>query len=218
MHLQIYDIVMLLVMLAAVGFGAWKGLAWQVASLSAIFASYFVALQLREPISQYINVAEPWDRVLAMLGIYLLTSLVIWIAFGLIRKLIDRVKLQDFDRHAGAVLGAVKGVILCIIITLFAVALLSDERKSYICCSYSGYFISKIIAHTDVAMPGEVQQVIGPYLDRLDRELGSHHDHYPAAHAASAEEQPAWESPIFEAERTARGVLEKASKQLDLHR
>ena len=203
---------MLSVMLIAIIFGAWKGLAWQVASLSAIFASYFVAYQLREPVSRYINVAEPWDKILAMLGVYLFTSLVIWIIFGYVRKIIDRVKLQDFDRHAGAVLGAIKGVILCMIITLFAVALLSEEQKSQVCCSYSGYFMAKVIDKIEVAMPKEAHSVLHKYLEQLDSELSSH-GHHGHQHGSSDDGQP-----LFDAERTARQWLEAAADQVQTNR
>ena len=38
-----YDLFLIIILIGAVVFGALKGLAWQVASLSAIFVSYFVA-------------------------------------------------------------------------------------------------------------------------------------------------------------------------------
>ena len=46
--MQTYDIIMLIVLAAALAFGAWKGLAWQVASFVSMFASYFVAAQFPE--------------------------------------------------------------------------------------------------------------------------------------------------------------------------
>jgi len=212
--MQIYDIIMLAVLLSAVVFGAWKGLAWQLASLCAIFVSYLVAYQFRVPVARYLGMEEKWEGIMVMLGLYLITSLVIWVVFGYIRKIIDRVKLQDFDRHAGAVLGAVKGVILCMIITLFAVTLMSESQKEDICCSYSGYFMAKVIDQAHVAMPSEVHDVLHPYLNRLDKELTHDHpgDHTSHDHSGSAESDHSPEQEAIEAARTAKKAFEIGSE------
>ncbi len=209
--MQVYDIIMLAVLLAAIGFGAWKGLSWQLASLSAIFVSYFVALELKDSVARSLGVTQQWEVIVVMLVLYLITSLLIWVIFGYIRKVIDKVKLQDFDRHAGAVLGAVKGVVLCLIITLFAVSLLGDSQKHSVCCSYSGYFMAKLIDKIDVAMPAEVKQTIGPYLDKLDQELT--HEH-PSEHHAEHGSTHDDESEL-NAARTAKRILDFGKEVLD---
>ena len=169
--MQIYDIIMIAVLIAAILFGAWKGLAWQVASLAAIFVSYFVALTFRAPVAALIKTEEPWNKFIAMFGLFIATSLGIWILFGFISRSIERFRLKDFDRHAGAVLGAVKGALLCLVITFFAVTLLSDAWKRAVVNSYSGHYIAKAIDKLDAVMPREVHQVVQPYLERLDKEL-----------------------------------------------
>ncbi len=210
--MQFYDIIMLAVLLAAIGFGAIKGLAWQVASMAAIFLSYFVAIQLKQPVSAYLDLKEDWEGIGVMLGLYLASSLVIWVVFGFIRKIIDRVKLRDFDRHAGAVLGAVKGVIVGMIITLFAVSLLSDEQKKSVCGSYSGYLITKIIDRAEAALPAEVHAQLHGYLEKLDRELSHDHpEHPPHSHAADSVEN----TDLDEAARTAKKLLDAGSQILD---
>lgn len=40
-----YDILMLVVLAGATVFGAWKGMAWQLASLSSLVVSYLAALR-----------------------------------------------------------------------------------------------------------------------------------------------------------------------------
>lgn len=169
--MQIYDIIMLAVIVGAILFGAWKGLAWQLASFAAIVLSYIVALNFREPVSRLIAAKPPWNVFLAMLILYLGTSLAVWITFRFVRDFIDRVKLKEFDRHTGAVLGAAKGVILCVIITLFSVALLGEEQKRAVCQSNSGYYISLLIDKVHVAMPDEIHDVLHPYLHELDEEI-----------------------------------------------
>ncbi len=44
--MEIYDIIMLVILVGAMLFGAIKGFAWQLASIASIVASYIVAYQV----------------------------------------------------------------------------------------------------------------------------------------------------------------------------
>lgn len=170
--MQGYDIFMLIVLAAAILWGAWKGLAWQVASLASIALSYFVALNFRQQLAAVINASPPWNVFLAMLILFLGTGLVVWVGFNLVSELIERVKLKEFDRQLGAVFGAAKGVLLCVIITLFSVALLGDSQRQAICNSRSGYYIAVLLDRADAVIPSELHQVLDPYINQLDRTVG----------------------------------------------
>ncbi len=168
--MQMYDIAMLVVLLGATIFGAWKGMAWQLASLSSIFFSFAVALRFSPQVAPLVGAQEPWNRFVAMLILYLGTSLAIWLIFRLIAGMIDRIKLKDFDRQMGALFGAAKGVVLCIAITFFAVTLSKDAREMAL-HSRSGRYISVFIDRASPVMPKEVHDVLGPYLDKLEQGL-----------------------------------------------
>jgi membrane protein required for colicin V production len=173
--MQGYDLLMIVVLVAAVIWGAWKGFAWQVASLGSMIASYIVALTFRQQLAQHINATPPWNMFLAMLILFLGTSLVVWLGFNLIAEGIEKVKLKEFDRQIGALFGLAKGVLLCVLITLFGVTLLSDSQRQAICSSRSGYYIAILLDKADGVIPGELHQVIEPYLDRLENEIDHPH-------------------------------------------
>jgi len=166
-----YDLIMLCVVAIGMLFGAWKGLAWQIASLSSIFASYFIAYRFRGPVAELISASPPWNTFLAMLILYLGSSLVIWVAFRFVSDVIDRVKLKEFDRHAGAALGFCRGILWCVIITLFAVTLLREAQKRTIIESRSGYYIAILLDKSHAVMPEEIHDVLGPYIHSLDERL-----------------------------------------------
>jgi membrane protein required for colicin V production len=166
--MQAYDLFMLIVLGAAVAWGAWKGFAWQLASLASIVVSYFVALNFRQPLAQMIQTDPPWNMFLAMLILFLGTSLVVWMAFNFLSNLIEKVKLKEFDRQVGALFGLAKGVILCVLITLFAVTLLDRPRQQAICNSRSGFYIAQLLDRADAIMPQEVHKVLDPYIRELD--------------------------------------------------
>ena len=167
-----YDLIMLAVVAVATVFGARKGLAWQVASVSSIIASYFIAYRFREPVAAAIKAEPPWNTFLAMLIVYLSASAAIWVAFRFVSELIDRVKLNEFDHHAGAALGFCRGILWCAIITLFAVTLLGERQRQKIVQSKSGRYIALLLDRSEAVMPAELRGVLAPYLQTLDARLG----------------------------------------------
>lgn len=162
--MQIYDIIMLIVLISATLFGAWKGLAWQVASLGAIFISYYVSVRFRDDVGRHISASEPWNTFLAMLLLYVGTSLVIWLAFRFVSSFIERVRLKAFDRQIGALFGFAKGIVLCVIITLFAVTLLGENHRRTIIDSRSGHYIAQLLDEAHGIMPSEIHDVVHPYV------------------------------------------------------
>ncbi|MDG2382880.1 MAG: CvpA family protein [Pirellulaceae bacterium] len=166
--MQAYDIMMLIVLAVTTFIGFRKGLAWQIASLAAIFFSYFVALRFRDVVASKIDAQPPWNTALAMLIVYVASSLVIWILFRFVRGFIDGAKLGGFDRQLGALLGMGKGIVLCVIITLFAVSLLGEQQRRDIIESRSGLYIARLLDQADAVMPTEMHNFLNPYLNQLE--------------------------------------------------
>ncbi len=168
--MQTYDFIMLLVLAGATMFGFVKGLAWQVAYIASLVVSYFVALNFSAQLAPKFGQVEPWNRFIAMLVIYIGCSLVIWILFRGVSGFIDRVKLKEFDRQMGALVGFGRGVLWCVAITFFAVTLVESQRNQ-ILSSRSGHYIAQLLDKTDAVVPKEIHDVIGPYLDRARSEI-----------------------------------------------
>ena len=168
--MQPYDIFMLVVLVGTTVFGAWKGMAWQLASFASVVVSGGVAVHASPVVAPMIRAQAPWNRFLAMLILFMATSLVIWIAFRFVAKLIDRIKLKEFDRQMGALFGLFKGVAFCLILTFFAVTL-SERSRSAVLDSKSGFYTAKLIKHAGPVLPEEVKSVIGQYIDELERGL-----------------------------------------------
>ena len=171
--MSVYDLLMLAVLAGAILFGLWKGLAWQIASLASIFVSYFVALNFRGQLSTWISASEPWNRFAAMLILFLGTSLIIWMGYGYLKNSIQRLRLRGFDAQAGALLGAVKGVLLCMLITLFGVTLFGENTRSAVIASRSGGYIAAGINRLNALIPDEIHQILDPHIQQFNQQLAS---------------------------------------------
>jgi membrane protein required for colicin V production len=168
--MQSYDFLMLAVLIGCMVFGAWKGMAWQVASLASIVASYFAAVNFSGALAPMISAEAPWNKAAAMLILYVATSIGIWLAFRLVAGLIDSVRLREFDRQIGALFGAAKGVLLCLVITFFALSL-SETARGMVHASRAGYYMTLLLRDSDPYLPPRVREVLGPYIDQLEDKL-----------------------------------------------
>jgi membrane protein required for colicin V production len=169
--MQSYDLIMVLVLVAATVFGFWKGMAWQIASLASLVVSYFAALRFSGQLAPMFGDHAPLNRFIAMLAIYIGTSFIIWMLFRLVAGVIDKVRLESFDRQLGAMFGFAKGALLCIVITFFAVASLPPAQGEAIVASQSGRYIVALLDKSHSVFPPEIHQIIDPYLNKIEQQL-----------------------------------------------
>lgn len=171
--MQAYDVFMLAVLGAAIAWGAWKGLAWQIASIGSIGLSYFVAVNFRGPVSQLFHYQPPeWNNFLAMLVLFLGTSLVVWVAFNLVRDFLEKVQLKEFDRQVGGLVGGVKGVLICTVITMFTMGLGTESQRQAVVTSRSGYYIARLLEKVEPLMPAEYRQQLSQTIAQLEQRHG----------------------------------------------
>jgi membrane protein required for colicin V production len=200
-----YDILMLVVLGGATIFGAWKGMAWQIASVASLVLSYIVCLKFSASLAPVFGDNAPWNRFIAMLVLYLATGAAVWLAFRLVAGFLDRIKLRDFDHQIGAIFGLIKGVLLCLAITFFALAL-SPAMRENILHSKSGRAMAVLLDKADAVMPPELHEVIGPYLHKLEEGLNpnaqphaedDHHAGQQPPETAAGPANPAAASPAL---------------------
>jgi membrane protein required for colicin V production len=165
-----YDLIMLAVVAAATFFGFIKGFAWQVASLASLVVSYFCALRFADQLAPMIHDDPRWNKYAAMLVIYAGTSLAVWMLFRGISGTIDRMKLREFDRQMGGLLGLAKGVLLATVVTFFAVTL-TEQSRAAVLRSKSGVYIAEFLHKAEPIMPPELKGYLDPYLLQLEQGL-----------------------------------------------
>lgn len=168
--MQIYDIIMLVVLLGTAVFGFLKGMAWQIASLASVILSGVVALYVSPRVAPFFGETAPRNRVWAMIVLYVLTALGVWLIFRVVAGWIDRVKLKEFDHQLGALFGLAKGALWCILIT-FCLVMLNERARQAILPTYSGRYIAVAINRATPVLPTEVTEYLGKYIQEFDRKL-----------------------------------------------
>ena len=180
MSIEGYDLVMLGILAAAAVLGFFKGIVWQLAWIAGIAASSFVALRFGGQLAPYFGQQAPWNRLIAMLAIYVGTSLAVWLVFRVISGAINAVHLSAFDHQLGLLFGLAKGCLICIVVTFFAVTLAPSYRHQIV-GSRSGRLVAEIIIRADELLPPNVVEPVQPFVKQFEEQFQQ-----PAAGMAAA--------------------------------
>ncbi|MCS7237318.1 MAG: CvpA family protein [Thermoguttaceae bacterium] len=172
-QLEVFDVVVLVLLLGGLLMGAVRGFVWQLAWLVALVGSAVAAIRWGNYLAPLFGSTAPWNQFFAMFVIFLLTSLGIWLVFRAIREFIDRLKLQEFDRQLGALFGLLKGLAICVVLTFFGVTL-TETTREWVLRSTSGRLLAKGIVWARSSLPPEVHSALKSYLDEFEAELDFH--------------------------------------------
>lgn len=181
-----FDLLIVGILLYAIWRGAAKGVVWQLAAIAALILCFAFAESLSLQLAPLINVKPPLNRWIAMLVIYIGFS---FISFTLARSLksaIDSMKFNEFDRHLGAVLGLLKGVIFSLFLTFFLITI-SETARATVLTSHSGHAAAVILNELAPVMPKGFHEVLDSYLAELNHPDVPLHDHDEEGHDHSHE-------------------------------
>lgn len=167
-----YDIIMLVLLLGAVLFGYWKGLAWQIASVAAVVVSYFAAYRFHYQVAQFVQAEPPFNQYAAMLIIFVACSLMIWLAYAYVNRSLEKAELDGFNRQMGALVGAVLGVLLCMVVTMFSVSLLGQTAHDSIHHSKFGPYVVRGISMVRSIVPEEFVGSLDPHFNNFQQQIG----------------------------------------------
>jgi len=147
--------------------GYFKGIVWQLAWIAGIAASSFLALRFGTALAPFFGQQAPWNRLIAMLAIYVGTSLAVWLVFRVVSGAINAVHLSAFDHQLGLVFGLAKGALICIVVTFFAVTLAPAYRHQIV-SSRSGRLVAEIIVRADEMLPPTIAEPVQPFVKQFE--------------------------------------------------
>lgn len=167
--MTIYDGVMGLIVLYTIVHGFWRGAAWQIAPIVSLVAGYMIAMPMSVTAAHYFG-QPPLNRLFALVTIYILVSLTVYLFFRSFREGVEKAQLTEFDRHLGAILGGLKGVIVTLSATCILLIWFPPSRET-ILKSNSSTIASKLISTIYPVLPHAMHLILEPYLHKLGDQL-----------------------------------------------
>lgn len=169
MSITIYDVVMLIVVVGAMIQGAWRGMIWQIAPVVSLVLGYIVAYPMSITAAPYFG-QPPLNQLWAMIVIYAAVSLAVYLFMRSLRDSFDRLKLSEFDKHLGALLGFVKGGLIAIVITVGLISV-SPQARDIILKSESSTIAARTVNTISPILPDALNALIKPYVQNLNDQL-----------------------------------------------
>jgi len=167
-----FDLIILAILVALTLRGVWKGMISQIVSVASFFVCWIVASRFGSLVAPTIPVEAPWNQVLAMAIIFLITLVAIRFAHAALEKTIRKWKLEKLNTLLGGALGFVKGLLICIIITFFAV-MFSEISRDVVFNSTTGNSLTRLITQIGVFVPKDSYEFVHTQLalfnDRVDQ-------------------------------------------------
>ena len=164
-----YDGMMALIVFFITVHGYWKGAAWQFAPIMSLVLGYMIAMPMSVTMAHYFG-EPPQNRLYALVSIYIGVALVVYLMVRSFRAGLEKAKLTEFDRHIGALLGFLKGILLTLAATV-ALLIYSPPAREQILKSETRTIAAKIINAVYPILPQAMHQILGPYLKQVEGEL-----------------------------------------------
>jgi uncharacterized membrane protein required for colicin V production len=151
----------------AAGIGAWKGFAWQLGATLAPIAGLAAGWPLSAGLAPHLGLRAPMDRWAAFALLYMLITLLLYVAALALRRLLERAELGGWDRHLGFAAGALKGFALAVLLTAGALSF-SKELRAQIPGTRAGGLMAQALRTVRPALPRSAAELLGPWFELLD--------------------------------------------------
>ncbi|TWT61966.1 CvpA family protein [Rubinisphaera italica] len=171
-----YDVVCLVILALSVWRGLVKGFVWQLATIAGLVICFVFAETVSLAIAPMTGLQEPLSRWVSILGLYIVGSFVAFAIARTIKGGLEKAKFDDYDRHLGAIFGAIKGAIICLVVSFFMFTMTENTRETVI-HSNAGYASAVLFEQIYPVLPGELEALLEPYMDGFDKDSIAKHKH-----------------------------------------
>ena len=158
--------------------GAMKGFVWQVAGLVAVAGGLILARSFAPELAPKLASTFPGlsdeqglDIVTAYFLIFVAVLGVVALMARLLKNLIDKLRLQSFDRVLGAVFGVVKAAALIVMTVSLLSVLPSELIREQLTKAKTGEYSKQVIERGEALFPDEVGEYLGDTLRRVQESL-----------------------------------------------
>jgi len=148
MNIAAFDIVSLIILFILAIRATFRGFLTEVMSMASIIVGIIIAVVFTKPVSlllqDYIGNSF-WNMVIAFLGLFLVSYLIIKIFENSLNTLIEKVQLEKLDQSLGFFLGLIEGFLLIVILVFALKAQQIFDVSKLFTNSYAYMIADKII-------------------------------------------------------------------------
>jgi membrane protein required for colicin V production len=119
MNIVAFDIVSIIILLIIAIRATFRGFVAEIMSMASIIVGIAIAVIFTHPVSVILQgyIGESfWNTIIAFLGLFLISYLLIKIFENSLNTLIEKVQLEKLDQALGFFLGLIEGFLLIVIL------------------------------------------------------------------------------------------------------
>ena len=148
MNIASFDIVSLIILFILAIRATFRGFLTEIMSMASIIVGITIAVVFTRPVSflleDYIG-SSFWNMIIAFLGLFLVSYLIIKIFESSLNTLIEKVQLEKLDQSLGFFLGLIEGFLLIVIVVFVLQAQQFFDVSNLFDNSYASSIAEKII-------------------------------------------------------------------------
>ncbi|MEA1910483.1 MAG: CvpA family protein [Spirochaetota bacterium] len=148
MNIAAFDIVSLIILFILAIRATFRGFLTEIMSMASVIVGITIAVVFTRPVSEllqdYIGNSF-WNMIIAFLGLFLVSYLIIKIFESSLNTLIEKIQLEKLDQSLGFFLGLVEGFLLIVILVFLMQAQQFISVSQIFENSYSLSIAEKII-------------------------------------------------------------------------
>jgi len=154
-----YDAFCAAVVLVFAWRGAARGAVWQLAVIVSVVLCALFAGQVAPQVEPYLPIDAPLNHWVAVGIVYLGMSFLTFMAARKVRLWLEQIRFVEYDRHWGAILGLLKGVLIAALVTCGLVVLLPRARP-VIAPTWSAWATRNALAWATPLLPERVDTAL----------------------------------------------------------
>jgi len=157
--MSVFDLIIFAILIAFALRGWMTGMIAQIVSVGSLIVSWIVASRFAFLVAPSIPAEEPWNKIGAMIVLFAVTLIAVRFAHSCLEKKIKDWHLAKLNWYLGGLLGFVKGLFLCLILTFFGV-MLSEVTRDIVFQSKSGNHLIRLIETTGAFIPSDSYELL----------------------------------------------------------
>lgn len=162
---MVYDVVVVVALLAGLGFGAWRGLTLQLGGMLAVAAGLGAGWAAARVALAVMERPTPGRAGLVFVAGYFMASTVVYGIAGALRKKLEERKAERVDRWLGAAAGLLHAALKVMTLTL-ALAIVAPSLRAPIKARPTGAAVAQGLRALAHVLPSEVVDEVRDLLDR----------------------------------------------------